>query len=342
MPITKQQIVQQLITEANVPDKAIGSAFAPTNIALCKYWGKLDAELNLPITSSLSISLGNLGATTRVSLAESDIDQIVLNKDKVGENTVFYRRMVDFLDLFRPTKDTVFNVTTQTNIPVAAGLASSACGFAAITKALDDLFGWGLDVEQLSVLARFGSGSACRSLWDGFVLWNAGNAADGMDSHGVPIDANWPDLRIGIIMIDNRQKEVSSRVAMQSSVDTSPFYALWPQTVSTAIEQAEKSIANKDFWALGAIAESNALAMHAIMMSSIPPIIYSQPATLDYMQQVWRARAAGMALFFTQDAGPNLKLLFLAKDEARVRELFGKIAVVAPFALEHSVERIST
>ncbi len=340
MPITKQQIVRQLITEANVPDKAIGSAFAPTNIALCKYWGKRNAELNLPITSSLSISLGNLGATTRISLAEAKLDQVVLNKEKVGESTVFYRRLVDFLDLFRPTRDTVFNVTTQTNIPVAAGLASSACGYAAVTKALDDLFGWNLDTEQLSILARFGSGSACRSLWDGFVLWEAGSAEDGMDSHGVPIDTNWPDLRIGIIMIDNRQKEVSSRVAMQSSVDTSPFYALWPETVAAAIVQTEKAIAHKDFWTLGTVAESNALAMHAIMMSTIPPIIYAQAATLDYMQQVWRARAAGLAVFFTQDAGPNLKLLFLAKDEARVRELFGNIAVVAPFALEYSVERI--
>jgi diphosphomevalonate decarboxylase len=341
VPITRQQIVNSLVKDLAVPSKSEASAYAPTNIALCKYWGKRNSELNLPTASSLSISLGHLGACTKVAFADGANDQISLNNLVMAENTVFYRRIVEFLDFFRPTTDTVFKVTTQTNIPVAAGLASSACGFAALVKALHDLFAWPLSLAELSILARLGSGSACRSLWDGFVLWEAGQSDDGMDSYAQQLTHSWPELRVGLLLVDNRQKSVSSREAMQASVATSPFYPLWPTTVQTAIEQTQQALAAKDFWTLGSVAEANALAMHSLMLSTTPPIIYSQAATLDYMRQIWRARAEGLSLFFTQDAGPNLKLLFLDKDEAKVRELFTQIEIVAPFAtIEQPVECI--
>jgi len=332
MQVSRQQIVSNLIKSCNVPSKAKASAFAPTNIALCKYWGKRNAELNLPYTSSLSISLGHLGACTKVGLFEGVIDQVSLNKQPISENTVFYKRIVEFLNLFRPTSDTVFSVETQTNIPIAAGLASSACGFAAMVKALNELFAWELNQQQLSILARLGSGSACRSMWDGFVQWDAGVNDDGMDSYAHLVEHRWPELRLGLLLVDDRQKLVSSREAMQASVDTSPFYKLWPQTVAEAIMGTNRAIAERDFWTLGSIAEANALAMHSLMLSTTPPIIYAQALTLDYMRQVWRARAEGLSVFFTQDAGPNLKLLFLHKDEAKLQEHFSKIEIVAPFA----------
>ena len=331
MSITKQQLVDSLVKDLAVPTKELGSAFAPTNIALCKYWGKRNLELNLPVTSSLSISMGHLGACTKIGFASSNADHIILNKQEVASNTVFYRRIVEFLDLFRPTKDTVFSVSTKTNIPVAAGLASSACGLAALVLALNDLYSWDLTLQELSILARLGSGSASRSLWQGFVQWQAGSSDNGMDSYAFPIEHTWPELRVGLILIDTRQKPVSSREAMQATVETSPFYSVWPQTVSTAIDATHEALSNKDFWSLGTIAEANALAMHALMLSTTPAIIYSQAATLECMHQVWRARAEGLNVFFTQDAGPNLKLLFLQKDEAKVRELFNQVEVIAPF-----------
>jgi len=332
MIITKQYIVDSLVKDLAVSTKDVGSAFAPTNIALCKYWGKRNSELNLPVTSSLSISLGHLGACTKIGYSDSATDIVILNKQEVATNTVFYRRLVEFLDMFRPTADTAFAVTTKTNIPVAAGLASSACGLAALVKALDDLYSWNMPLQNLSILARLGSGSASRSLWDGFVQWQAGNSNDGMDSYAFPLEHKWPELRVGLLLIDSRQKPVSSREAMQASVETSPFYPMWPKTVADAIDNTHHALATKDFWSLGTIAEANALAMHALMLSTTPPIIYSQAATLDYMHQVWRARAEGLSVFFTQDAGPNLKLLFLSKDQAKIQELFGEIEVVAPFA----------
>lgn len=332
MQITRQQVVRELIKNSVVPQREQASAYAASNIALCKYWGKRDVELNLPVTSSLSISMNHLGALSDIRLCSSKQDQIFLNGTPMAQNTIFYQRLVEFLDLFRPNIDTKFTIYTKTNIPVGAGLASSACGFAATIKALDALFGWELNPSELSILARLGSGSACRSLYDGFVLWHAGTAAHGMDSFATQLDYDWPDLRVGILLVDGRQKSMTSRDAMQSTVETCRFYKTWPELVTIAIQHTTRALQNKDFWLLGATAEANALAMHAMMLATTPPIIYSQAATLDYMQQVWRARSEGLGVFFTQDAGPNLKLLFLASDEARVRELFAEVEIVAPFA----------
>lgn len=332
MPITKQQIVHELIKGNAIPQQESAMAFAASNIALSKYWGKRDIELNLPVTSSLSISMSHLGACSKISLTENYSDQIFLNDNVMDHNTIFYKRLVEFLDLFRPNVDTRFLIQTNSNIPVGAGLASSACGFAATIKALDGLFAWGLSPVQQSILARLGSGSACRSIYDGFVLWQAGESSDGLDSYATRLDYEWPEFRIGILLVDSRQKSITSRDAMQSTVETCPFYKLWPELVAQAITHTEQSLKHKDFWLLGATAEANALAMHSLMLSTTPPIIYSQAATLDYMQIVWRARAEGLAVFFTQDAGPNLKLLFLQKDEAKIKELFGAVEVVAPFA----------
>lgn len=332
MPFTRQQVVRQLIGNSTIPQQDYATAFASSNIALCKYWGKRDVELNLPVTSSLSISMSHLGAACKISLAESSRDQIFLNEQPMGANTIFYQRLVEFLDLFRPTADTRFTIRTKTNIPVGAGLASSACGFAAAVIALDQFFEWNLSPNELSILARLGSGSACRSIYDGFVLWESGNDPDGMDSYAKPLNYAWNDLRVGILLVDARQKSMTSRDAMQATVETCPFYTAWPEVVLQAIVHTEHALEHKDFWLLGATAEANALAMHALMLSTTPPIIYSQAATLDYMQQIWRARAEGLGVFFTQDAGPNLKVLFLSKDEAKVKELFHTMEVVAPFA----------
>ncbi len=333
MQVTRKQVVQSLIQDRTSTNNFEATAFASSNIALCKYWGKRDVELNLPVTSSLSISMSHLGAWSKISLSDTREDQIYLNNEFMAPTTIFSQRLVEFLDLFRPTADTMFKIYTDTNIPVGAGLASSACGFAATVKALDQLFAWELASSELSILARLGSGSACRSIYDGFVLWHAGSENDGMDSIAEQLDYEWQDLRVGILLVDGRPKSITSRDAMQATVESCPFYSAWPKVVADAITATDHALAHKDFWMLGATAEANALAMHALMLSTTPPIIYSQAATLDYMQQVWRARAEGLGVFFTQDAGPNLKLLFLAKDEARVREYFAAVEVVAPFAV---------
>jgi len=308
-----------------------GQAFAPTNIALCKYWGKRDQDINLPLTSSLSISLGNKGATVDLRIHHGAHDEIFLNEYEVDRVSPFSKRLIEFLNLFRHHHEPRFSVHIKSNVPIAAGLASSACGFASLIMALDALFGWKLDQRELSILARLGSGSATRSLWPGFVEWHSGIRGDGMDSHGVMIEETWPELCIGLLIVSEKAKGIPSREAMQRTVTTSALYSAWPAKVSRDLSLLKQAISVCDFPLLGKTAESNATTMHATMLSAWPPITYAIPETLLAMQQVWQLRSEGLSLYFTQDAGPNLKLLFLQKDIDTVKSHFPQAEIVQPF-----------
>lgn len=326
----KQELVDAILTSSakQPPKQQFGEAFAPANIALCKYWGKRVEELNLPFTNSLSISLGDRGTHTRVEI--NDCDEIYLNNKAVGDTDTFYVNIIKFLDLFRPTGMS-FKVSTKSNIPIGAGVASSASGFAALVQALNILFGWGLSMQQLSILARLGSGSACRSLWQGFVEWEKGARNDGFDSFAKPLPLTWRQLRLGLLLYSIEQKSVSSRQAMAATVRTCPFYSLWPDRVQTAIHTIKDAINKRDFMKFGQTAETNALEMHAMMLATTPSIIYSNEDTIAGMQQVWQTREQGIAVYFTQDAGPNLKLLFLENEEQTVRQLFPGVEIINPW-----------
>lgn len=329
----KQHIIERILDgKPTVAGTAPAQAFAPTNIALCKYWGKRDSELNLPVTSSLSISLGDKGASTAIQEIDAPSDQIILNGNIVSADHGFALRLINFLDLFRPLPTTRYRVETQMNIPVAAGLASSACGFAALILALDKLYTWQLDQGSLSILARLGSGSAARSVWHGFVEWQAGSRDDGMDSHGQLLAWTWPELRVGLHLLNTQQKPLSSREAMQRTVQTSHLYRAWPSQVQNDMQALQQAIAKKDFAHLGQVAEANALAMHATMISAWPPVMYSQAETIDTMHRIWQLRADGVAVYFTQDAGPNLKLLFPITAQSTICSTFPNLEICSPFA----------
>jgi diphosphomevalonate decarboxylase len=331
--VKKSEIIHEILGERwNVPPHySIKSAFAPTNIALCKYWGKRDQELNLPLTSSLSISLGMKGATTELRVHDKPHDEIYLNHNIISPQSAFSERLIEFIDMFRYEQLPRFTVNILSNVPIAAGLASSACGFASVVLALDGLYDWQLNEAELSVLARLGSGSASRSIWQGFVQWNSGIRTDGMDSHGEPLRNRWPDLCIGLLILNKMEKRIPSRVAMQRTVTTSSLYPAWPSKVSRDLAALKQAIANRDFPLLGKSAESNAMTMHATMLSAWPPISYFEPETVAAMQKVWDLRADGLQIYFTQDAGPNLKLLFLLKDVETVQAHFPELEVVQPF-----------
>lgn len=308
-----------------------GLSFAPTNIALCKYWGKRDSELNLPMTSSLSISLPDKGAMTNIAIHDKSYDKVVLNKETLAQDSPFVERLSAFLDLFRKQNPWHLSIEITMNIPVAAGLASSACGFASIVAALNDLFDWQLPSRHLSILARLGSGSAARSFWNGFVEWHAGVQSDGMDSFAEPLNNEWPELCLGIVTLSNKPKPISSRVAMQQTVNTSVLYQSWPKKVAQDMVILRQAIQTRNFSLLGGTAESNALNMHATMISSWPPVCYFLPETIAAMQKVWELRRQGLELYFTQDAGANLKLLFCKKDLDNVKAHFDKIEIIKTF-----------
>ena len=325
----KSDVIKMILGDRRHDSIGVGKAFAPTNIALCKYWGKRDQELNLPMTSSLSISLGDKGANTSMNVIEAPNHHIFLNGQTVDLFSKFNKKIKAYLDEYQlPYR---FHIDIQSNIPVAAGLASSACGFAALVMALNQLFAWGLDARELSILSRLGSGSASRSIWPGFVEWHAGSRADGMDSHGEMLPIVWSELCVGLLIVSEQEKIISSRDAMQRTVLTSPLYSVWPEKVKQDLAAIKHALNDKDFQLLGKTAESNALTMHATMLSAWPPINYCLPETVAFMQKIWRLRSEGLDIYFTQDAGPNLKLLFLEKEITAVQKHFPEIEIVKPF-----------
>ncbi len=327
--MTRQEYVNFLLKEKSGQFHN-AKAFAPSNIALCKYWGKRDVELNLPVNSSLSVSLGNLGSKTEIDRAD-DCDTFIHNNHPVEKESAFYNRMKNFLSLFRPKSDFYFKVITENNIPTAAGLASSASGFAALTLALDKFFNWNLDKKTLSQLARLGSGSASRSIYEGFVEWHAGKDPNGMDCYAEQISEQWNELCIGIVTVSSEAKGQSSGQAMQHTVSTSLLYKSWPEKSSTDLATLKKAIATKDFELFGQTAETNAFSMHATMLSAWPPVFFWKPETLTIIENVWELRKQQHHLYITIDAGPNVKLLFLKKDTNLIKEHFSSIKIIEPF-----------
>lgn len=320
----KSEIISLILADKknHLPQKnVIAKVFAPSNIALIKYWGKRNTELNLPITSSLSISLQNKGCEIELS-AQNEKDEIFLNDHFVDLNSEFAIRLIEFVNLFRKPNSWFFTAKIVSTVPIGAGLASSACGFAALVKALDQLLDWQLSLKNLSILARLGSGSASRSLWNGFVEWHAGERDDGMDSFAEPLNIFWDDLCLDLLIFNTQQKKISSRVAMQRTIETSFLYRSWPEQVEKDLQKMRAAILEKNFKLLGETAEANALAMHATMLSARPAVNYFLPETIAAMQKIWQCRADGLPVYFTQDAGPNLKLLFLQKHFSDVKEIF--------------------
>lgn len=329
--MNKETIVKTILSDRSFEPSKIGFGFAPVNFALIKYWGKRNTELNLPITPSLSIALPEKGAFITIQILDRAQDEFFLNHQPLSKNHPFVKSASHFLDLFRTNQQYHFRVETQLNIPAASGLASSACIFAAFIRALNDLFSWQLSQENLSILARLGSGSACRSLWNGFVEWEVGQREDGMDSYGKPLPEIWDSLCIGLLILESKKKNISSREAMQKTVETSGYYASWPEKVAQDLPVLKQAIKTHDFETFGKTCESNALAMHASMLTAWPPIVYWTPKSLKAIQKIWKLRQEGLPIYFTQDAGANLKLLFLHQNLQAVRNAFEEIEITWPF-----------
>lgn len=328
--LTKAQVVNRFL-KPKLEVKGEAESFAPSNIALSKYWGKREAELNLPINPSLSVSLGHLGTRTTIKLSDSNQDQVKLNGQLLAAQSAFSLKVIRFVNLFRRDQHIPLIIDTFNNIPTAAGLASSASGFAALVLALDEFFDLQLEKPVLSAFARMGSGSASRSVYSGFVRWNMGVAEDGMDSCAVQLEQSWPSFCIGLIKVSSAQKPVDSRNGMNRTIETSQLYQSWPEQAMRDIENIEEAIKARDIERLGSCAEQNAMSMHATMISAWPPLVYWLPESLAVMQKVWQLRESGVKAYITMDAGPNIKLLF---EELQLNQLtaeFPEMEVVRPF-----------
>ncbi|MCA9664291.1 MAG: diphosphomevalonate decarboxylase [Myxococcales bacterium] len=301
------------------------TARAQPNIALVKYWGKRDAALNLPAVGSLSVTLGNLYTETTVTLDES-LDADVLELDGLdldgGESSAEQTRVREFLTRLRERCGVASvpraRVRSHNNFPTAAGLASSASGFAALTVAAAGAYGVTLSATDASVLARIGSGSAPRSLYGGFVEMRHGERDDGEDAIAVQVAEreHWP-LHVLVAQTAHGRKKIGSTAGMQRTADSSPFYPAWVEGAEADLASARDAIARRDFEALAAVTEQSCLKMHAVAAAARPGVIYWNGTTVEVMHALRALREAeGVALTFTIDAGPHVKVFTPSAESA--------------------------
>jgi len=306
---------------------------ANANIALIKYWGKRDQNLFLPTKSSLSVTLSGLTTITSIEFNSKNYDEIVINNHPVPKKSK--EKIVKFLNLFRKSYNikNYFKINTKNEFPTAAGLASSASGFVALSYALNKICNLNLTKKELSILTRRASGSAARSVFGGFAIWHKGQKIDGSDSYAEQLFPQdyWPDFCVLVAVVNDQEKKVSSRDAMQITVKTSPFYDEWVQSSEQKIPEMIKAIKERDLKTVGLLAESDCLDMHKTMQTSIPAINYWQPETIDIMNVVKKLRDNGIDCYFTIDAGPNVKILCLRKDLEDIKKSVQAVGAVKQF-----------
>ena len=303
------------------------TAIAQPNIALIKYWGKRDVARNLPAVGSISITLRDLYTRMQVEFdATLGDDELTVND---APDTRMLPRLSACLDRVAGERRSRARITSTCNFPIAAGLASSASSFAALTVAGAAAAGREAGVGELASLAGQGSGSAARSLLGGFV--ELSNTDDDIEVRNLLAPADWP-LDVVVAITRAGPKPVGSTEAMEISRETSPFYQSWVDGQAQDLATARAAIVERDFERLGAIAEHNCLKMHSIMWASRPPVVYWNAATMRCLQTVRRLQGEGVPVFFTIDAGPQVKAVCLpeAADrvEAALRETTGVIDIM--------------
>lgn len=291
---------------------------AHSNIALIKYWGKKDEELFLPYNSSLSMTLDAFYTITNVEKIDSDKDIFYLDGKLQNENET--AKISKFVERFRKLSGKNFRVKVDSTnyFPTAAGLASSASGFAALAGALNEIYETSLDKKGLSIMARKGSGSATRSIFGGFVEWKKGH--DDESSYAEKFDDGSWDIGMIIVILNDKKKKVLSRAGMKRTVETCPFYPAWVEEAKSDLEDTKDAIKGQDLNRVGDIAEYSAMKMHATMMATRPSIIYMQPKTLEVIELVKSLREQGMSCYVTMDAGPNVKIVTSSKYKDEIFE----------------------
>jgi diphosphomevalonate decarboxylase len=302
--------------------RAVAQAHA--NIALIKYWGKRGPG-NSPATPSIGLCLDALTTTTCIERSGARRDSVKLD-GRVAHGAAL-QRVVDYVALWRSEGliEGCFRIDSSNNFPTAAGLASSSSGFAALAKALSAFAAQKLSVSQLSRLARWGSGSAARSIPGGITSLPTDNDPSATQL----VKPAQAGLAMAICVVDAQGKEVSSREGMAHSQRTSPYTMLWG--VIGEMDYLRTRVILKEclapgsagwvaggFQALGTLVEGNCCAMHACMLAARPPLLYWAPGTIAVMQAVRKWRAAKLPVYFTIDAGPHVALLCLARDLRRV------------------------
>ena len=218
-------------------------------------------------------------------------------------------------------------IVSENNFPTAAGLASSAAGFAALVRAIANLYQLPLKPTELSRIARQGSGSACRSLMGGYVAWDRGTEASGEDSvaYEVAPASHWPDMRAIILVASAAKKDVSSTAGMQQTVASSTLFQMRAEeVVPKRMKAMEKAIHERNFEAFATLSMKDSNNFHATCLDTDPPIFYMNDTSRAAVRIVEAINAQHDRLIcaYTFDAGPNAVIYYLDVNETEVAGLF--------------------
>lgn len=281
---------------------------AHPNIAFIKYWGNEDNHLRLPSNGSISMNLAFLETRTEIYInSEIELDEFFLNGKQISGEP--QRRIQRFLDIIRKMSGVNHRstITSKNNFPISAGLASSASGFAALALAASNAYGLQLSEKELSILARKGSGSAARSVPAGFVEWYVGkNDADSF-AHTIAPASHWK--LIDCIAVIEKEPKATGSTAGHHLAKTSPIQAERVSDCPRRLEVCRKAILEKDFSKLAWIIELDSNLLHAVMMTSSPPLLYWRGASIEIMRKIPDWRREGIPAAYTLDAGSNVHVI---------------------------------
>jgi len=302
-----------------------------SDIALIKYWGKKDEVLRLPENGSVSIKLDGLDTITTVEFrGDLTADDITIEGESNNEETARVGKHLDRIRNLAGVK-TFAKVVSQNTFPKGTGLSSSGSGFAALTFAAAASLELKLTGPELSILARQGSGTACRCACGGFVEWLDGDTSD--TSYSVSLQSvDYWDIRDVVVVVDEGKKKISSTEGHEAA-RTSPFYEARLERIGNKIAQMKQAIEYKNFMELGSLAEKEALEFHTILLTSEVPLIAWYPGTVEVMQAVTDLRSSGVPCYFTINTGFNVHVLTLPEYEKVVAEHLGKLSLVKKILL---------
>ncbi|MDZ7805593.1 MAG: diphosphomevalonate decarboxylase [Gracilimonas sp.] len=302
------------------------TAVAHSNIALIKYWGKRSVEYNLPAVGSISLTLDALFTKTSLQFLEDlDADQLLLNDLQAKGQPL--KRVSDFLDVVAGSKNRPqARIKSENNFPTGAGLASSASGFAALALAATEGLELSPTKEELSRLARMGSGSAARSIYGGFSEMKLGTKDDGSEDYAIALyDEKFLDVRLLIAVTSDEKKDLGSTEGMMRTANTAPYYESWVSSQPKDLDDMKRALAVKDFEKIGELTEHSCFKMHGLAMAAKPPILYWNAATTETIQRVWILRKNGIQAYVTIDAGPQVKILCLPESVDTVKNALSDI-----------------
>ncbi len=303
------------------------TAQANPNIAFIKYWGNRDNNLRLPVNGSISMNLDGLFTRTTVMFNSSKQDSLTINDHAVIGKGL--HRVSTILDLVRGMANIHerADVVSMNNFPAGAGIASSAAAFAALALASSQAANLTLSEEQLSRLARRGSGSASRSIPSGFVEWKMGTGDDDSVAESIAPPEHWA-LTDCIAIVNASHKKIGSTEG-HAIAGTSPLQNARVEDTPRRLDICRNAILKKDFEAFANIIEHDSDIMHAVMMTSNPPLMYWQAATVGIFHAVREWRASSMPAAYTVDAGPNVHVLCLSEQAEIVRKRLSELPGVS-------------